>query len=132
MSTEVARQESAVGMRKAWPVAGLAFLIAVFCQVIGSLTLDLGIGKIVIFPMVWGIIIGALVSIQKLKPLGLDLQKTANALVGVAVLLLVARLAFNIGPSLRPPQVGLSILLRFMPRRVGRSVGGGLRGWSLV
>ncbi len=33
---------------------------------------------------------------------------------------------------LRPPQVGLSILLRFMPRRVGRSVGGGLRGWSLV
>jgi len=34
--------------------------------------------------------------------------------------------------SLRPPQVGLSILLRFMPRRVGRSVGGGLRGWSLV
>jgi len=32
----------------------------------------------------------------------------------------------------RPPQVGLSILLRFMPRRVGRSVGGGLRGWSLV
>jgi len=37
-----------------------------------------------------------------------------------------------VGLSLRPPQVGLSILLRFMPRRVGRSVGGGLRGWSLV
>jgi len=36
------------------------------------------------------------------------------------------------GQGLRPPQVGLSILLRFMPRRVGRSVGGGLRGWSLV
>ena len=38
----------------------------------------------------------------------------------------------GVTPSLRPPQVGLSILLRFMPRRVGRSVGGGLRGWSLV
>jgi len=36
------------------------------------------------------------------------------------------------GGVFRPPQVGLSILLRFMPRRVGRSVGGGLRGWSLV
>ena len=33
--------------------------------------------------------------------------------------------------SLRPPQVGLSIVFRFMPRRAGRSVGGGLRGWSL-
>jgi DNA-binding beta-propeller fold protein YncE len=34
--------------------------------------------------------------------------------------------------SLRPPQVGMSILLRFMPRRAGRSVGGGPRGCSLV
>src|SRR5664280_1865040 len=33
---------------------------------------------------------------------------------------------------LRPPQVGMSILLRFMPRRAGRSVGGGPRGCSLV
>ena len=50
--------------------------------------------------MVWGLILGLLVSIQKFKPLGLDLQRVAAALVGVAVLLLVARLAFNIGPSL--------------------------------
>ncbi len=43
-----------------------------------------------------------------------------------------AQKAFRELERLRPPQVGLSILLRFMPRRVGRSVGGGLRGWSLV
>ena len=34
-----------------------------------------GIGAIVIFPMVWGLILGLLVSIQKFKPLGLDLQR---------------------------------------------------------
>jgi len=100
MSTEAAQQESAVGLRKAWPVVALAFVIAVVSQLIGSFTIKLGVGSIIILPMVWGIIMGAVVSIQKLKPLGLDLQKIANALVGVAVLLLIARLAFNIGPTL--------------------------------
>lgn len=107
------KRQASVGVRRAWPVIALAFLIAVVCQVIGSLTLDLGIGKIVVFPMVWGIIIGGLVSVQKFKPLGLDLQKIANALVGVAVLLLVARLAFNIGPSLpKLMKAGPALLLQ--------------------
>ncbi|RGE24410.1 DUF3100 domain-containing protein [Leucobacter sp. wl10] len=69
-------------------------------QLIGALNIDVGIGSIVIFPMVWGLIAGLLVSVQRFKPLGIDLQKAASALVAVAVLVLVGRLAFNIGPSL--------------------------------
>lgn len=88
------------GARLTLPVAALAFVIALAVQFIGQAKIDIGIGAIVIFPMVWGLILGLLVSIQKFKPLGLDLQRVAAALVGVAVLLLVARLAFNIGPSL--------------------------------
>jgi MFS family permease len=98
-STKTARLDKA-GARLTLPVAALAFVIAVAVQLIGQAKIDLGIGAIVIFPMVWGLILGLLVSIQKFKPLGLDLQRIAAALVGVAVLLLVARLAFNIGPSL--------------------------------
>ena len=98
-STTTARIDKA-GARLTLPVAALAFVIAVAVQLIGQAKIDLGIGAIVIFPMVWGLILGLLVSIQKFKPLGLDLQRVAAALVGVAVLLLVARLAFNIGPSL--------------------------------
>jgi MFS family permease len=98
-STTTARLDKA-GARLTLPVAALAFVIAVAVQLIGQAKIDLGIGAIVIFPMVWGLILGLLVSIQKFKPLGLDLQRIAAALVGVAVLLLVARLAFNIGPSL--------------------------------
>ncbi|WP_427015552.1 DUF3100 domain-containing protein [Pseudarthrobacter sp. P1] len=86
--------------RHALPIAALAIVIAVAVQLIGQLNINVGIGTIVIFPMVWGLIVGLIVSIQKFKPLGIDLQKVAAALVGVAVLLLVARLAFNIGPSL--------------------------------
>lgn len=98
MSTRTA--PAMAGMKNTMPVALLALVIGLAVQFIGSAKFDIGIGSIVVFPMVWGLILGLLVSIQKFKPLGLDLQKVAAALVGVAVMLLVARLAFNIGPSL--------------------------------
>jgi hypothetical protein len=98
-STTPVRTDRA-GTRLTLPIAALAFVIALAVQLIGQAKIDVGIGAIVIFPMVWGLILGLLVSVQKFKPLGLDLQRVAAALVGVAVLLLVARLAFNIGPSL--------------------------------
>lgn len=98
-TTKTARVDKA-GARLTLPIAALAFVIALAVQFIGQAKIDVGIGAIIIFPMVWGLILGLLVSVQKFKPLGLDLQRVAAALVGVAVLLLVARLAFNIGPSL--------------------------------
>ncbi|WOH20664.1 DUF3100 domain-containing protein [Paenarthrobacter sp. GOM3] len=101
MSTSIeTKRTDKAGTRLTIPIAALAFVIALAVQFIGQVKIDLGIGAIIIFPMVWGLILGLLVSIQKFKPLGLDLQRVAAALVGVAVLLLVARLAFNIGPSL--------------------------------
>jgi hypothetical protein len=98
-TTKTARIDKA-GTKLTVPIAALAFVIALAVQFIGQAKIDVGIGAIIIFPMVWGLILGLLVSVQKFKPLGLDLQRVAAALVGVAVLLLVARLAFNIGPSL--------------------------------
>lgn len=100
MSTAKTARTETAGTRLTIPIAALAFVIALTVQFIGQAKIDLGIGAIIIFPMVWGLILGLLVSVQKFKPLGIDLQRVAAALVGVAVLLLVARLAFNIGPSL--------------------------------
>ncbi|MDA3625734.1 DUF3100 domain-containing protein [Saccharopolyspora sp. WRP15-2] len=88
------------GTKQTLPIAALALVIALVVQFVGQVEIDLGIGSVIIFPMVWGLVLGLLVSVQRFKPLGLDLQKAASALVGVAVMLLVARLAFNIGPSL--------------------------------
>jgi hypothetical protein len=82
------------------PIAVLSLLIAVAMQLAGSLDIDIGIGSIVVFPMVLGLILGLLVSVQRFRPLGLHQQKIAAALLAIAVMLLVARLAFNIGPSL--------------------------------
>ncbi|WP_425840975.1 DUF3100 domain-containing protein [Streptomyces fractus] len=100
MSTLVKPNDPGTRTRQTLPIAGLALVIALVVQFIGELDIDLGIGSIIVFPMVWGLLLGLLVSIQKFRPLGIDLQKVAAALVGVAVMILVARLAFNIGPSL--------------------------------
>lgn len=89
-----------VGKKQTLPIAILAFVIAVVMQLAGQLELNVGIGAIIIFPMVWGLIAGVVFSVQRFRPLGIDLQKTASGLVAVAVLFLVARLAFNIGPNL--------------------------------
>ncbi|MFD7295241.1 DUF3100 domain-containing protein [Streptomyces sp. NPDC059897] len=100
MSTLLKPDDRGTRTRQTLPIAGLALVIALVVQFVGELDIDLGIGSIIIFPMVWGLLLGLLVSLQKFRPLGIDLQKVAAALVGVAVMILVARLAFNIGPSL--------------------------------
>ncbi|MFD8820896.1 DUF3100 domain-containing protein [Streptomyces sp. NPDC059605] len=100
MSTTTVAEDRVAGARQTLPIAALALVIALVVQAVGQLDIDLGVGSVIVFPMVWGLILGLLVSVQKVRPLGIRLQKVASALVGVAVMLLVARLAFNIGPSL--------------------------------
>ncbi|MFE7424058.1 DUF3100 domain-containing protein [Streptomyces sp. NPDC057545] len=95
-----AAKDRVAGSRQTLPIAALALVIALVVQALGQLEIDLGVGSVIVFPMVWGLILGLVVSLQKVRPLGIRLQKVASALVGVAVMLLVARLAFNIGPSL--------------------------------
>ncbi|MET9660769.1 DUF3100 domain-containing protein [Streptomyces sp. NPDC006510] len=99
-SLTTAAKDRVAGSRQTLPIAALALVIALVVQAVGQLDIDLGVGSVIVFPMVWGLILGLLVSVQKVRPLGIRLQKVASALVGVAVMLLVARLAFNIGPSL--------------------------------
>ncbi|MFB6717904.1 MULTISPECIES: DUF3100 domain-containing protein [unclassified Streptomyces] len=99
-SLTAAAKDRIAGSRQTLPIAALALVIALVVQAVGQLDIDLGVGSVIVFPMVWGLILGLLVSVQNVRPLGIRLQKVASALVGVAVMLLVARLAFNIGPSL--------------------------------
>jgi len=109
-----------LGLRTVWPVLVLAAAIAVVCELIGQVPVDVGIGKIVFFPMVWGILLATLISVQKLRPLGVPLQKAASAIVGTTVLVLVARLAFNVGPNLELlVDAGPAILLQEIGHLLG-------------
>ncbi|MEW5095511.1 DUF3100 domain-containing protein [Clavibacter michiganensis] len=121
MTTTVGeRTRSIVGLRGVAPVAVAALVIALVAQVIGSRTLPLGSASVVFFPMVWGLLIAAALSFQRIRPVGLGFQRIANAFVGVAVLFLVARLAFNIGPNIPTLlQAGPALLLQEIGHLLG-------------
>lgn len=109
-----------VGMAVALPVLATALVIVIVSELIGQVSIDLGIGSVVLFPMVWGILIATLVSVQRLRPMSLVHQKTASAVVGVAVMFLVGRLAYNIGPSLNTlVDVGPALLLQEVGHLLG-------------
>ena len=111
------------GRREILPLIVLSIVIAVVASRIGKITIPVGPATISIFPMVWGLIIGALLSMQKIRPIPKLVQRTANALLGLFVLFLVARLSFNIGPELRTIlQAGPALLLQEVGHFLGTIV----------
>jgi hypothetical protein len=85
-----------------WAVVAMILVIGTVVQRIGSATIPLGsLASITILPMVWGLLVGGVISGQPWRRLPLDLQSAAGTIMGLAVLLLVARLAFTMGPNLQ-------------------------------
>lgn len=121
MSTETtAATRDRASLNQALPVLGLTLLLAGIAELIGTLKIPVGAASISIFPMVWGILLGAALSMQKVRPISLTLQRIATALVGTFVMVLVARLAFNIGPNLNTIlQAGPALLLQEVGHLLG-------------
>lgn len=126
--------------RRLWLLSGLIIVIASIAQWIGPFSVPVGNASIVLLPMMWALLMGALISCQRIKPLPVDLQHTANAVMSVAVLMLCARLSltlgqqlptlFAAGPALLFQELGnvfgslllalpLAVLLRMGPAAVG-------------
>lgn len=78
----------------------LLLVIASLAQVVGPAVIPIGIASITVLPMVWGLLVGGVVSSQRVRPLSADLQRAASAVMGIAVLVLIARLSVTIGPNL--------------------------------
>jgi hypothetical protein len=87
--------------RRLWVVVGLLLVISAIAQVIGAKTIPLGGAlSITLLPMIWGLLAAGFVSGQPWRRLSLTSQEIATEIMGVAVLLLCARLAFTIGPNI--------------------------------
>lgn len=86
--------------RGLWLVGGLIVVIAAIAQAIGTLEISLGVAALTLLPMIWALAMGVVVSVQRVRPLPVDLQHVANVIMGVAVLVLVARLSFTLGPNI--------------------------------
>lgn len=97
-----------------WTVVAVMAVIATAAQFIGKWDIPLGsIATIGVLPLVWGLLIGGAISAQPWRRFPLDLQSAASTMLGVAVLLLVARLAFNMGPNIQMLfQAGPALLLQ--------------------
>ena len=94
---EIAVSFSSPGL---WVLIVLMVVVAAIAQLIGPFVFPVGNASILMLPMIWALLLGALISGQRIKPLPIDLQHVANALVNVAVLILCARLSFAMGPQL--------------------------------
>ena len=83
----------------------LATAVVIAANLVGSVTFNVGAGKVVLLPMVWTILIGAtlgLVHKSMPQPVSLDtgLQFHASAVLQPALLLFVAKLGVMVGSSL--------------------------------
>ncbi|MEV4094529.1 DUF3100 domain-containing protein [Streptosporangium saharense] len=80
-------------------LAGAA-LISVVAEMIGTRHLQLGPGQVILFPIVWAIVIGGLVSFQRFRPLSSETQQSALGLVSVGIMVFLVLVGITVGASL--------------------------------
>jgi predicted permease len=83
----------------------LAFAVVLVAELIGIVNIPVGPANIVILPLLWALLIGALWSLSEnwlpaSLRIGRVLQWRASAIVQLALLLLVAKLGLLVGGSL--------------------------------
>ncbi|MDA3630500.1 DUF3100 domain-containing protein [Saccharopolyspora sp. WRP15-2] len=78
----------------------VALALTAAAEAIGSHKVPLGPGAITLFPIIWGLLLGAVVSVQRFRPVPVRMQKAATYVVEAGVLLLGVRLAFVVGHEL--------------------------------
>ena len=83
-----------------WKVHIVALLLVVIAEKIGNIPINVGIGKIVLLPMMYALIMGVLTAPRFTKISNEQDIKTASSLLGVTLMLLMARYGTLVGPTL--------------------------------
>ncbi|EPN61008.1 hypothetical protein A235_23438, partial [Pseudomonas syringae pv. actinidiae ICMP 19079] len=81
-----------------------AAVILVIAEMIGAISIPLGPGKVVLLPMVWALLIGAMVGIASRRlpgSIGIDhgIQLRAASILQPALLIFIAKLGLVVGGS---------------------------------
>jgi len=85
---------------KNWKIHVLAVLIVAVCEVIGSKRVPLGPGVLLFLPMLYAMVIGAILSWPRLKLIKLEEMRASSTVLGLITFLLVAKLGVLIGPQI--------------------------------
>lgn len=83
--------------------------LVVIAELIGTHTINIGIGRIVLLPMLFALLLGILTTPKFLKLSGPREMTDASSLIGVTLMLLMARYGTLVGPTL-PKIVAASLL----------------------
>lgn len=94
-------------------IAGAGTLIAMASEAVGLRTVKLGPGELVFFPFIWAIILGAVIGLQKIRPVNRTTQFNAVRFMEIGIVLFISDLGALIGPSLvKIAHLGLPLFLQ--------------------
>lgn len=74
--------------------------IVIISELIGKFSINLGIGKVVLLPMLYALIIGILCTVKPIKIAKEKEIKQAGSLISVTLMLLMAKYGTTIGPTI--------------------------------
>ncbi|MEG0678098.1 MAG: DUF3100 domain-containing protein, partial [Comamonas sp.] len=86
-------------------IFALALVIAALSEWLGPLPIELGVGRVVLLPMIWALLIGLVLGLLNKRlpsPLKISLysQHLAAAILSSALFLFIAKLGLLVGGSL--------------------------------
>ena len=125
MSTEMRPGKQGLEMRSVLQVFALALVIAALSEWLGPLSIALGVGKVVLLPMIWALLMGLVLGLLRKRmpaPLKLSLpsQHLAAAILSCALFLFIAKLGLLVGGSLpKLAEVGWGLVLQELGNLVG-------------
>lgn len=114
-----------IAMGSVVQVFALALVIATLSEWLGPLPINMGIGKVVLLPMIWALLIGLVLGLLAKRirgPLKLSMQSQylSAAILSSALFLFIAKLGLLVGGSLpQLAQVGWGLVLQELGNLVG-------------
>ena len=125
MSTEMRPGTRGLEWGSVLQIFALALVIATLSEWMGALPINLGVGKVVLLPMIWALLIGLVLGLLRKRlpaplKLGLHSQHLAAAILSCALFLFIAKLGLLVGGSLpKLAEVGGGLVLQELGNLVG-------------
>ncbi|RGE47164.1 DUF3100 domain-containing protein [Comamonas testosteroni] len=125
MSTEMRPGKRGLEWGSVLQIFALALVIATLSEWMGALPIHLGVGKVVLLPMIWALLIGLVLGLLRKRlpaplKLGLHSQHLAAAILSCALFLFIAKLGLLVGGSLpKLAEVGGGLVLQELGNLVG-------------
>ena len=85
---------------KNWKIHSIVLVLVCIAEWVGVKHFNIGIGSIALFPMLYVLVVGAILSLPKLKLLKLPEMNAASNILGLSFMLFVVKLGTQIGPSI--------------------------------